>query len=180
MRHAALASGIPALALLIGIMSMSISAPARAQDSGPGNPQSLDPAGVLESFSTNSFNTGATNGFFSNLGSNGRTCNTCHVEAEGWSLTPSHARRLPNNDPLFAPVDGADCPPLSADQAPDSANSSMLLRYSVIRVQLAIPAAADFSLLSASNPKRCAIAAGSPAISGQLFLFRRPLPAVHQ
>ncbi|HEY1889747.1 MAG TPA: hypothetical protein VGG63_05035 [Steroidobacteraceae bacterium] len=179
MRHVALARGIPSLALLAGIMSMSINAPARAQNSGPGNPQSLDPAGVLESFSTNGFNTGTTNGFFANFGSNGRTCNTCHVQAEGWSLTPRHARRLPNDDPLFSPVDGADCPPLSADQAPNSAKSSMLLRYSVIRVQLAIPAAADFSLVSASNPKRCAIAPGSPAISEQLFLFRRPLPATN-
>lgn len=158
---------------------MSMNGPVKAQNSGPGNPESLDPAGVVESSSSNSFNTGETNGFFSNLGSNGRTCSTCHVEADGWSFTPRHARRLPTNDPLFAPVDGADCPPVSADQAPDSTNSSMLLKYSVIRVQLAIPATADFSLVNASNPKGCAIPPGSPAISGQLFLFRRPLPATN-
>jgi hypothetical protein len=36
---------------------------------------------VPESFSSNGFNTGETNGFFSKLGSNGRACSTCHVEA---------------------------------------------------------------------------------------------------
>lgn len=167
------------LAVLTSIVAVSIHAPAQAQNSGPGRPESFDPAGVLESFSSNSFNTGETNGFFSRLGSNGRTCATCHVEADGWSFTPRHARRLPYDDPLFAPVDGADCPPLSSAQRPNSERSSMVLRYSVIRVQLAIPAGADFSLASATNPKRCAIPPGSPAISGQLFLFRRPLPSTN-
>jgi hypothetical protein len=170
---------LAALAALIGIAAMSITVPAQAQASGPDHPQSLDPSGVLESFSSNSFNTGETNGFFSKLGSNGRACSTCHVETDGWSFTPRHAQRLASDDPLFSPVDGADCPPLSSAQRPNSERSSMVLRYSVIRVQIAIPAGADFSLAAATNPKKCAIPPGSPAISGQLFLFRRPLPSTN-
>jgi cytochrome c peroxidase len=168
---------VPALAL--AGLAVTIGAPAPAQVPGLGPPLSLDQFGVLQSSSTNNFNTGSTNGFFANLGTNGRTCGTCHVEANAWTFTPLHARLLANDDPLFAPVDGSDCPPVAGDQQPDSANSSMVLRYAVIRIQLAIPATANFTLASATNPKGCAIAPGSAGVSGQLFLFRRPLPATN-
>ncbi|HZO23671.1 MAG TPA: hypothetical protein VFB37_14300, partial [Steroidobacteraceae bacterium] len=174
---APLARRILRVASLAGFAAASVNA--SAQDSGPGFPLTLDPAGVLESTSTNGFHTGVTNGFFTRLGTNGRTCATCHVEADAWALTPRHAQQLAHNDSLFAPVDGSDCPATSGNQAPNRANSSMLLRYAVIRVQLPIPATADFSLVAATNPAGCAIAPGSAAISGNLFLFRRPLPSTN-
>lgn len=167
------------IALLTALVAVSAGIPALAQDSGPGSPMSLDPLGALESTSTNNFNTGPTNGFFTKFGANGRTCATCHVEADAWTFTPRHAQLLPQDDPLFAPVDGSDCPPESSNQEPNSANSSMVLKYGVIRVQLAIPATADFRLAAATNPKRCTISPGSAAISGDLFLFRRPLPSTN-
>ena len=167
------------IACLVALAAVSVNVPALAQAQGPGLPLSLDQLGVLESSSTNNFNTGTTNGFFANLGTNGRTCGTCHVEANAWTFTPLHARLLANNDPLFAPVDGSDCPPMSSNQEPSSANSSMVLKYALIRIQLAIPATANFTLASATNPKGCAIPPGSPAISGELFLFRRPLPSTN-
>jgi cytochrome c peroxidase len=167
------------LAWLMGLTAGGVGVPAVAQVSGPGSPLSLDQFGVLESSSTNNFNTGTTNGFFANLGTNGRTCASCHVEANAWTFTPLHARLLAPNDPLFAPVDGSDCPPALSSQAPDSANSSMVLRYGLIRIQLAIPATAGFTLASATNPKGCAIPPGSPGVSGELFLFRRPLPSTN-
>ena len=167
------------VALLTGLAAVSVNVPARAQGSELGPPLSLNSFGVLESTSTSRFNTGTTNGFFAQLGTNGRTCATCHVEANAWALTPRHARLLPHDDPLFAPVDGADCPPTSSHQGPNRANSSMMLEYAVLRVQLAIPATANFSLASTTNPKGCAIPPGSAAISGDLFLFRRPLPSTN-
>jgi len=132
--------------------------------------------GVLASLSTHRFNTGNTNGFFADLGSNGRTCGTCHVQADAWTLTPEHARSLRSDDPLFTPNDGSDCPPTSLSQLPDSAASSQVLNYGLIRVQLGMPAAANFQLVSATNPKDCAI---EPGAGGQLFLFRRPLPSTN-
>jgi cytochrome c peroxidase len=167
------------IALLTAIAALGVNLPALAQRPGLGSPLSLDQFGVLESSSTNNFNTGTSNGFFTNLGTNGRSCGTCHVEANAWTLTPLHAQRLEHNDPLFAPVDGADCPPVSSNQEPNSANSSMVLKYGVIRIQLAIPATANFTLASATNPKACAIPPGSAAIAGNLFLFRRPLPTTN-
>ena len=139
----------------------------------------LDRAGALASVSTDGFDTGTTTGFFANLGTNGRTCGTCHVASDAWTFTPAHARGLAPNDPLFTPNDGSDCPPTSAAQGPNRLLSSEVLNYGLIRVQLGIPATANFGLASATNPKQCAIPPGSPGVSGQLFLFRRPLPSTN-
>ncbi|HLK11162.1 MAG TPA: hypothetical protein VKW76_07270 [Candidatus Binatia bacterium] len=138
-----------------------------------------DQAGLLGSVSTNGFDTGSTGGFFANLGTNGRTCGTCHVEANAWTFTPTHARALAANDPLFTPNDGSDCPPTSPTQGPSAALSSEVLSYGLIRVQLGIPTTANFALAGATNPKACAIPPGSPGVNGQLFLFRRPLPSTN-
>jgi cytochrome c peroxidase len=138
-----------------------------------------DSSGLIASTSTNAFSAGATNGFFSDLGSNGRTCNTCHVIEDGWTITPAHARTLAFDDPLFTPNDGADCPPTVATQRPRKALSSELVDYGLIRIELGIPSGANFSLVSATNPERCAIAPGSAAAGDQLFLFRRPLPTTN-
>lgn len=141
--------------------------------------ETTDDAGQLESYSASSFDAGASNGFFASLGSNGRTCNTCHVESSGWTFTPSDAQSRASNDPLFAPVDGADCPPTSATQAPNSALSTEVTGYGLLRIQLGIPTGANFTLVSATNPKGCAVAPGSAAAGGQLFMFRRPLPSTN-
>ncbi len=141
--------------------------------------QTLDPAGLLGTASSNGFDTGDSNGFFADLGTNGRTCGTCHLQANAWTFTPQHARTLPRSHPLFSPNDGSDCPPTSPSQGPDKRLSSEVLSYGLIRVQIAVPAGADFILDSASNPKGCAIPPASPGVNGQLFLFRRPLPATN-
>jgi cytochrome c peroxidase len=139
----------------------------------------LDRAGVLASVSTDRFDIGRSRGFFANLGTNGRTCNTCHLQDQAWTFTPRHARSLAADDPLFTPNDGADCPPTSPGQRPDRALSSEVLDHGLIRVQIGIPPTADFSLAAATNPKGCAIAPGSPEANGELFLFRRPLPTTN-
>ncbi|HEU4583040.1 MAG TPA: hypothetical protein VFS67_32495 [Polyangiaceae bacterium] len=139
-----------------------------------------DDAGTIESTSTNQFDSGSTDAFFAaNLGTNGRTCESCHLQKDGWGLTPADVRRLAANDPLFQPNDGADCPPVHAGQAPNRALSSQLVNYGLIRVQIGIPSGADFSLVAASNPQACAIPPGSAGASGELFLFRRPLPSTN-
>lgn len=144
-------------------------------DEGEQDPQQA----TLATTSTNDLATGTTNGFFTSLGTNGRTCNTCHVEQNGWTVTPRSAQSLSAHDPLFAPVDGADCPPTSSSQGPDKSLSSEVTDYGLIRVQIGIPSGANFTLASATNPKNCAIAPGSAGLGGQLFLFRRPLPSTN-
>jgi hypothetical protein len=147
--------------------------------SNPDVQERMDPAGLIESVSASAFNAGDTNGFFASLGTNGRTCNTCHVIEDGWTITPGHARTLAETDPLFAPKDGSDCPPTAATQGPSKALSSQLTSYGLIRIQIGVPSGANFSLVSATNPQGCAIAPASPDAESQLFLFRRPLPSTN-
>src|SRR5262245_6798584 len=44
--------------------------------------------------STNGFDKGPTRGFSANLGTNGRTCSTCHVRNQAWTITPEYVRGL--------------------------------------------------------------------------------------
>lgn len=141
--------------------------------------EATDDPGQIETTSTGAFATGITGGFFAQLGSNGRTCNTCHIESSGWTFTPAAAQGLAATDPLFAPNDGSDCPPTSPTQGPNSAVSSEVTGYGLIRIQIGVPVGADFALLSATNPQACAIGPATAGVNGQLFLFRRPPPSTN-
>src|SRR5262245_38012532 len=58
-------------------------------------------------------NTDADNPFFQPLGTNGRSCATCHLPAQGWSITPGELRdrfeRTLGLDPIFRANDGSNC-----------------------------------------------------------------------
>jgi len=115
--------------------------------------------------------------FFTSLGANGRSCESCHQAAEGWSITPRGVRErfeaTGGKDPIFRPVDGANSP--RADVSTRAAREKaygMLLRHGVIRVGLPIPAGAEFELAQVDDPYGYASAA-------ELSLFRRPLAATN-
>jgi cytochrome c peroxidase len=115
--------------------------------------------------------------FFQSLGSNGRSCSSCHQLDEGLSITPSSIQSrfttTRGTDPLFATVDGANSP--SADVSSLSARRaafSMLLNKGLIRVGLPIPANAEFTLSAVDDPYQFASAS-------ELSLFRRPLPTTN-
>ena len=54
------------------------------------------------------------NPFFQSLGTNGRSCGTCHRADEAFSISAKGVREVyeqtHGEDPLFAAVDGANCP----------------------------------------------------------------------
>lgn len=78
-------------------------------------------------------------------------------------------------DPVFRPVDGANCP--SADVSTATARSSaysLLLSKGLIRISLPVPANADFSIVSVTDPYQCAETTAS-----QPALYRRPLPSTN-
>ncbi|MES3020945.1 MAG: cytochrome C [Pseudomonadota bacterium] len=118
----------------------------------------------------------ATNPFFKPLG-NGRSCASCHAEAEGWSITPpALAARFANsngNDPVFRLIDGANSPnALAVTLDQKRLAYSMLLTKGVIRIGLPIPAGAEFTLVRADDPYGFASAT-------ELSLFRRPLASTN-
>ena len=70
-------------------------------------------SGVATTISTNGF-IDTRNPFFRPLGSNERSCFTCHQPQDGWSITPKSLRErfedTRGTDPVFRLVDGANSP----------------------------------------------------------------------
>lgn len=133
-------------------------------------------SGFAATFSvTGSIDTGSP--FFQSLGTNGRSCSSCHQESEGWSVTPAGIRARfqasHGTDPIFRLNDGANSP--NANVATESARLSaysMLLNRGLIRVGIGMPAGAEFELVNADDPYGYASAQ-------ELSLFRRPLPSTN-
>jgi cytochrome c peroxidase len=117
------------------------------------------------------------NPFFQNLGSNGRSCASCHQPAQGWTITPQEVRqrfdKTDGLDPIFRLNDGSDSPlaDVSTVEARRQAYS-MLLSKGLIRVGIGIPVNAEFELADVDDPYHY-------ASSAELSLFRRPLPSAN-
>lgn len=137
-----------------------------------------DSTGVLATYSTNG-GIDINNPFFQDLGSNGRTCNTCHISTSGWSITPADVRSkfmaTQGSDPVFRTNDGSNCP--SADVSTVAARKyaySQLLSKALIRVSVQVPASAEFQIIDIRDPYHCPeTTATNPA------LYRRPLPSAN-
>jgi hypothetical protein len=102
--------------------------------------------------------TDTTNPFFQSLGSNGRSCLTCHVASNAMSFTPNSARQrytaTHGADPLFASVDGANCSSVAAN---DRAGHSLILNSGLIRIALAVPVNAEYSISVVHDPYQCGL-----------------------
>jgi cytochrome c peroxidase len=137
-----------------------------------------DPSGVIRTISSAGEPAG-NSAFFQSLGTNGRSCASCHQPSDAWTVTPSHVRQrfeaTKGLDPIFRTNDGANCP--SADvhtlQARRDAYS-MLLSKGLIRVSIGVPANAEFSVAAINDPHNC-----PETTPAGLALFRRPLPSTN-
>ena len=115
--------------------------------------------------------------FFQSLGINGRSCSSCHIPGEGWTITPQGVQarfdKTDGTDPIFRTVDGSNSPlaDVSTVEARRSAYS-MLLTKGLIRVGIRIPDGAEFELAAVDDPYGFASAK-------ELSLFRRPLPTAN-
>lgn len=106
------------------------------------DPNALGSTGSYEAGSANAGTVTATNAFFQSLGTNGRSCFTCHQPSSGMSISISNivARSLASqSDPLFAPVDGANCPGAIVRGDPFASAHSLLLNKGLIRVFMPVP-----------------------------------------
>lgn len=120
------------------------------------------------------------NAFFRDLGSNGRTCATCHVAEQAMSFTPEHAQRLFKQtrgaDPLFAGVDGANCTTVARS---DRAGHSLLLKSGLIRIPTPVPVNAEFSIAVVRDPYGCALQIDPKTHVLTASVYRRPLPTAN-
>src|SRR5581483_10913421 len=128
--------------------------PARASFSNPN--------GAGETFSANGPED-PNSPFFAPLGTNGRSCATCHQPDQGWTISAAGTQQrfiLTNGtDPLFRSLDGANCGTardidLNTIDGRSQAYSLLLTR-ALIRVGIAVPAGAEFQVASVNNPYGC-------------------------
>ena len=148
-----------------------------------------DPRGKLASYQPDGATSTATNAFFQSLGTNGRTCFSCHRPQDGWSLSAADAavrfNQTKGKDPLFSPIDGATCP--DADVSSMAAMKQayrLLLGQGLIRIGRPMPPAdqLQFSITSVSDLYGCNTdpAFGlTTATTGMVSIYRRPLPATN-
>src|SRR5579864_2980525 len=173
---AALAIMLPALAIIMTT--------ARAQSSGEGI-QSLpnlfllpDPAGFVETYNLNNTPIDLTGPFFQSLGTNGRSCGSCHRPAEAWSVSAAEIQfrflLTQGLDPIFRTNDGSNCDHNINTSTLDGRRAaySLLLSRGLIRIALSPPANAQFTVVSVQNPYGC-------SDTSTLSMYRRPLPSTN-
>src|SRR3954468_3551302 len=128
--------------------------------------------------------------FFEPIGTNGRACVTCHQPSDGMALSLRSIRArwqaTGGKDPLFAAVDGMNCPNLPPD---DPRSHSLLLERGLVRVSLPWPPRRadgtvidpEFTIEVVRDPSGCntdptyGLAGATPSIS----VFRRPRPVAN-
>jgi cytochrome c peroxidase len=158
----------------LAILAAAAAAPAN------GNARNMfvfaDPSGSVRTFNTD----GAIDRdslFFQSLGTNGRSCGSCHEAADGWTIVPAHVQArfqaTGGTDPIFRTNDGSNSPYAEVSTVAARRRAySMLLTKGLIRVGIGMPADTDFDLVAVDDPYGYASAA-------ELSLFRRPLPSTN-
>src|SRR5690242_3366550 len=89
------------------------------------NSSFIDPTGAISTFLPGGSIQTKNNPFFSaSITTNGRTCFTCHVPQNGWADSPSQILTTflisRGSDPLFQPIDSANCPDSPGATTPTS------------------------------------------------------------
>src|SRR6185312_14705327 len=137
----------------------------------PNNFPFLDQAGTSATFSTAGF-VDLGNAFHVPQGSNGRSCESCHLVQAGWSIRPADVELkfllTRGTDPIFNLLD-ANSP--TADVSTVQARSSAygMLRKGLFRRSGNVPANAEYEIVAVDDPLH---AGGTPT---HFEFFRRPL-----
>lgn len=134
--------------------------------------------GLLETYNAGGKPVDLTGPFFQSLGTNGRSCGSCHRPAEGWSVSAAEVQQrfqvTQGLDPIFRTNDGSVCDHnIDTSTLAGRAQAYRLLTgRGLIRIALAVPANAEFNVISVQNPYGC----NDPAT---VSVYRRPLPATN-
>jgi hypothetical protein len=135
-------------------------------------------SGLLETYNINNQPISLNGAFFQSLGTNGRSCSSCHLPTEGWSVSAAEIQLrfllTQGMDPIFRTNDGSNCDHNINTSTLDGRRQaySLLITRGLIRIALAMPAGAEFTVLNVNNPYGC-------GDSSTLSMYRRPLPATN-
>jgi cytochrome c peroxidase len=175
-----------ALAVAAGLCGLTIRVATAHAPDRQGGPATLpdmwpyaDPTGAVATHSvTGRIDTRGA--FFQSLGTNGRTCATCHALDQGMSISTPQIRstfaKTNGRDPLFASVDGANCPGV---KAADRSGHSLMLQYGLLRVGMVLPANSQFTISVVHDPYGCALSTDAATGQTTVSVYRRPLPATN-
>jgi cytochrome c peroxidase len=110
-----------------------------------------DPSGIVSTYQPGGTTLTSSNPFFQSLGTNGRTCFTCHQLQTGWTVSAQSVQARFNSslgtDPIFRLVDGATCPTADVSSLQNKLQAySLLLSKGLIRIGLPVPANAEFQV----------------------------------
>lgn len=135
-------------------------------------------SGLLETYNINNQPISPNGTFFKSIGANGRSCSSCHLPTEGWSVSAAEIELrfllTQGLDPIFRTNDGSVCDENINTSTLEGRRQaySLLITRGLIRIALAVPASADFTILNVNNPYGC-------GNMSTLSMYRRPLPATN-
>ena len=135
-------------------------------------------SGILETYNLHDAPISLKGAFFQSIGTNGRSCSTCHLPDQGWSVSAADIQRRFSQsrglDPIFRTNDGSNCDHNIDTSTADGRRKaySLLLSRGLIRVSLSVPPTAEFTVQSANNPYGC-------GETDTVSVYRRPLPATN-
>jgi cytochrome c peroxidase len=119
--------------------------------------------------------------FFQSLGTNGRTCGTCHAPSDAFGLSAVDAQLRyfisRGKDPLFAQIDGSTCPT-------GPINNSLVVNNGLIRIGLTVPpnttdpSPPQYTIAAVQDPYGCALTT-NPQGQQIVSVYRRPLPTTN-
>src|SRR5215831_17202871 len=118
-------------------------------------------SGLLETYNAGDKPIDLKGPFFQSLGTNGRSCGSCHRPAQGWTISAEEVQHrfaaTQGLDPIFRTNDGSNCDHSIDTSTVDGrlAAYSLLLNRGLIRIALPVPAGAEFSVVSVANPYGC-------------------------
>jgi cytochrome c peroxidase len=165
------------VALVSAAGSIAISRRSSAAEPGGHERRFSNSTGVSRTVST----AGAidrSNPFFEELGSNGRTCFTCHRPAQGWTITPPELQdrfdATNGLDPVFRANDGSNCEAADLSTVENRRQAfALLLARGVIRISMDVPTNAEFEVVDVDDPYDCQAPLASVSV------YRRPLPTTN-
>ena len=134
-----------------------------------------DSEGVIRTFSANG-DLDLTGSFFQSLGTNGRSCGTCHQLSDAMTVAAAHVQaRFDASrglDPIFRTNDGSNCDhDIDVSTLAGRSDAYSLLRTrGLIRVALGPPAERHFEIMHIQNQYGC-------NETDLVSMYRRPLPA---
>jgi len=137
-----------------------------------------NPTGESATYSTIAGGIDLTGPFFQSMGTNGRSCGSCHQPSDGMSVSAANVQARFNGtrglDPIFRTNDGSNCDhDIDVSTLAGRSEAYSLLRTrGLIRIAIAVPANPDYQVVSVNNPYGC-------NESDIISMYRRPLPSTN-